>query len=308
MEDLTNKKINGASNINLNMYKDYLIQNNTKNQNLSTSEKIKEKFNSGSNISFIRDSNIANTKTSKINSSKHHDVSDKLINIIQSTNYTNRNDLSVVNIVNSNIQKNNNNEISGIKNSLNINSPNKNNFSLNLRKINNHNTSYINSDNTDFVLKSLNSDKIFENNMLNLEQQSSNNCKKNISLISPIEKQEDILNIGIEENDNNYLSKYSEILNIKKQNNFNDFYNNIKINKQMNSSENETFPIKEYQGKIAFIFRDNSENVRELKKKIENQANIIDEYENWLILLLNILSQTKYQNHLRNVELVKYVI
>lgn len=305
MEDFTSKRIDEVSNINLNIYKDNRFQKNIKNKNLRTSDKSKEKFNCGSNISLARDSNIANNNTSKNNSSKHHDVSDKLINIIQSTNYTNRNDLSIVNSVNSNNQKKNNNELLGIKNSLNINTPNKFNFSLNVQKINNYNTSNINSDNTDLVFKSPNGDDVYENNVL--YPQSNSNYTKNSSLISPIEKHEDLLNIGIEENDHNYLSKYSEILNIKKQNNFNDYYNS-NLNKKINSSENETFPNKECQGKIAFIFRDNSDNLIELNKKIESQTNIIDEYENWLILLLNILSQTKYQNHLRNVELVKLVI
>jgi hypothetical protein len=49
-------------------------------------------------------------------------------------------------------------------------------------------------------------------------------------------------------------------------------------------------------------------NVMELKKKYESQKKVIDEYENWLMMLLNIIEKSKYRDYNPEIESVKFLI
>ena len=46
----------------------------------------------------------------------------------------------------------------------------------------------------------------------------------------------------------------------------------------------------------------------DLKKKYESQKKVIDEYENWLIMLLNIIEKSKYKDYNGNIEKVKFLV
>ena len=46
----------------------------------------------------------------------------------------------------------------------------------------------------------------------------------------------------------------------------------------------------------------------ELKKKYESQKKVIEEYEDWLIMLLNILENSKYKDYMDDIESVKFLI
>jgi hypothetical protein len=46
----------------------------------------------------------------------------------------------------------------------------------------------------------------------------------------------------------------------------------------------------------------------ELKKKYESQKKVIEEYENWLMMLLNIMEKSKYRDYNPEIESVKFLI
>lgn len=80
--------------------------------------------------------------------------------------------------------------------------------------------------------------------------------------------------------------------------------NNIKL-ENTTDNDNLTNNYQNGDGKIIFF---NSEDFHELKKKLETEKNIIEEYENSLILLLNILAKTKYIDYIGCIELVNISI
>ena len=49
-------------------------------------------------------------------------------------------------------------------------------------------------------------------------------------------------------------------------------------------------------------------NVIDLKKKYESQKKVIDEYENWLIMLLNIIDKSKYKDYNADIESVNFLV
>ena len=342
MEDSVSKK---DTNLNISNYKNnifskYIFPNNSNNKNNSSINKLDENsFSYTAPKDFLSQNiiNINNNKNIKLYSLLNNkNLSDQT----QNTNLQiNRNDLSVFNKSTNNnyIEENLNNGNSATNNLLiklpessnnnnDINAQNKSSNILGNKLTFNKNSSsnyIINSDNTNLTCKSPeNSDnKNHFNFNLNLNSNSNSNNKtltqQNISLLSPIEKEQsenfindqNIIsketNLINNPNERDFLYKYSELFNGKNNSNS----STPKININNNNCENETFTYKDYyQGKIKFIFRDNANFFSELTKKFQSQNNVIEEYENWLALLLNILSQTRYQSQLRNVELVKFVI
>lgn len=102
-------------------------------------------------------------------------------------------------------------------------------------------------------------------------------------------------------NKHEYSNYYKSHL---KMNNNNASNSNLNINTSDN--ENISYQQSHCEGKKIF----NSENLSflDLKKKFESQTNVIDEYENWLIMLLNIVAQSKYKDYNGNIELVNFFI
>ena len=82
---------------------------------------------------------------------------------------------------------------------------------------------------------------------------------------------------------------------------------NLNNTKLENTSDNDNYTNK-YQNGDGKIILFNSEDFHELKKKLEIEKNIIEEYENSLILLLNILAKTKYVDYIGCIELVYITI
>jgi len=292
MEDSTNKKYN-FSNDNFNMFDKYILKNNPNNKNNDYIENNEYDNNNkkiiDSNFKSINKIKIEENREDSSNQIIKNSFHEKLTHKIESTNCTNQYDPSVINPRNY-FNNDKYNFVSEIKSPFNIT---HNNQKIDFKDVNN--TCMINSDNSNIYFKSPENDNGFDFNA-NMNFNCNDAFKKNSSLISPIKNKDDF----ISKKNNNYIYKYNEIY----KNNNNSSYQNI----NMNTTENESNMNKEYPGKLKFIFRDNQNNYEELKKKLESQEKVIQEYENWLVLLLNILSQTKFQNYLKNVELVKFIL
>lgn len=307
------------------------VTNSTQSTNLQINKNDLSVFNK--NYMYNHNENLDSENSSIINNLFNYPESTKNINTNldknSTMNYNNHNNRIDSNTMYQNpgcnffekltFNKNSSNN-NYIKNSDNNNiiykSPSNKN---NLNNINSFSNSNTNQSNNNY-----NNKKYDFNLNLNLNLNSNSNSStikhQNISVLSPIEKQQSdpfMNNLDLKCNESNslnkpnepsFLYKYSELLNAKNSNlDINSNSRNPILNLN-NNSENETFTCKEFQGKIKFIFRDNANYLSELSKKLQSQSNVIDEYENWLVLLLNILTQTRYNSQLRNVELVKFVI
>ncbi len=271
MEDSSSKQ-KKFSNEKSNMSNDYIYLNNMNenNKNIFNSKEIV--FSNNKKYSNLTSSNklISKEDLSMIDSNKNIN-NDKLTNKFNISKNIKSEDLSFMKGNNYSI-KDKNDDIKEIK---------SHNSEINLSR-----------ENVAQIRDSLNKENYIPKEMHTFKEDSS--------LTSSIKRQDYSKNMKFN-NIPNIIYRYNDIY---KYNNNSSFQNN-----NMNTSENGSYLNKNNQGKINFIFRDNQNNFEDLKNKLESQEKVIQEYENWLVLLLNILSQTtRFQNKLKNVELVKFIL